>query len=126
MGFDIEARLCYDVMVTYLMLLFSLAQHDNTLHLLFPHHPPEIINSVWEGPLSRYVGSLLPITLNNTGNLIAALAFILWFRYSQFTHIGKGSIEELAKGELIMGKDENNTRKISRLGSMSFCMFALH
>ena len=44
-------------------------------------------------------------------------------------HIGKGSIEELAKGELIMGKDEKNTRKIfmyARLGSMSFCMFALH
>ena len=55
-------------MVTYLMLLFSLAQHDNTLHLLFPHHPPEVTDSVWEGPLSRYVGSLLPVTLNNTGN----------------------------------------------------------
>ena len=50
----------------YLLLLFSLAQHDNTLHLLFPHHPPEVIDSVWEGPLSRYVGSLLPVTLQVT------------------------------------------------------------
>ena len=47
----------------YLLLLFNLAQHDNTLHLLFPHHPPEVIDSVWEGTLSCYVGSLLPVTL---------------------------------------------------------------
>ena len=50
----------------YLLLLLRLAQHDNTLHLLFPHHPPEVVDSVWEGPLSRYVGSLLPVTLQVT------------------------------------------------------------
>ena len=56
------------VKLPHLLLLLSLAQHHYTFDLLFPHHPPEVIDSVWEGPLTRYVGSLLPVTLYREGN----------------------------------------------------------
>ena len=49
---------------TYITIFFIPAEHDNALHLLFPHHPPEVINSVWEGSLSGYVGSFLSVTLH--------------------------------------------------------------
>ena len=61
-----NAIISYDIIVIvffYLSLFFSFAEHDNALDFLFPDHPPEVIDSVWEGTLSGNVGSFLPVAL---------------------------------------------------------------
>ena len=50
---------------TCLLFFFCLAQHNNTLDLVLPHHPPEIINSVWEGTLSGNIRTLASVTLSH-------------------------------------------------------------
>ena len=52
---------------TCLLFFFCLAQHDDTLDLVLPHHPPEIINSVWEGTLSGNIRTLTSVTLSHEG-----------------------------------------------------------
>ena len=50
---------------TCLLFFLSLAQHDNTLGLVLPHYPPEIINSVWEETLSGNIRTLASVTLSH-------------------------------------------------------------
>ena len=47
----------------YLPHFFSFAEHDDALDFFFPDHPPEVIDSVWEGALSGDVCAFLPVTL---------------------------------------------------------------
>ena len=53
------------LLLTDHFILFSLAQHNNTFQLILPDHLPEIIDSVWEWPLSGNVRSFLSIPLNS-------------------------------------------------------------
>ena len=50
---------------TCLLFFLSLAQHDDALDLVLPHHPPEINNSVWEGTLSGNIRTLASVTLSD-------------------------------------------------------------
>ena len=40
-------------------------QHDDTLGLVLPHHPPEIVNSVREGTLGGNIRTLASVTLSH-------------------------------------------------------------
>ena len=49
--------------VANLLLFHGLAQCDDTFHFMFPDHPPEVVDGVWEWPLSGNVRSFLSIPL---------------------------------------------------------------
>lgn len=48
---------------THLSSLFQLSEHHNRAAPPLPDHPPEVFYGVHEGPLTRYVGVFLTVTL---------------------------------------------------------------
>lgn len=51
--------------MSYLSILLCFAEHDNSLAIEFPHHPPELVHSGLQGTLCGYVSILPLVTLIN-------------------------------------------------------------
>ena len=78
---DVSYAITKFLLGTHSSFLLQAAQLNNTLALILPHHPPEIIHSRFEGTLCGYIGTTLPVPLRGKVQdiliLLQELAFIV-------------------------------------------------